>query len=251
MSELLMFLNWQTFWLFPGIHECFPDVVSYVWFLLYMRWVMSMWLPWGEFGQSSITFYNPIHHMLVIVMCESLWPRDQRIHPLSYFTDIYRYIYRYFLFPFFFPPALLQCELGELVCEGLPGCVPLQKRCDLNADCLPFLSDESSCHGNTFLLPFNILSLLLMLMLLLILLLFLCSLYDSLTLKAHTVCTYCALHFWVYCALCSFHFHRWLHVSISDSFYAFMWHLVKIWLSSWTTGSFICLQKQDLFFFNA
>ncbi|XP_026219478.1 MAM and LDL-receptor class A domain-containing protein 1 [Anabas testudineus] len=41
---------------------------------------------------------------------------------------------------------LLQCELGELLCEGLPGCVPLQKRCDLNVDCLPFSSDESSCH---------------------------------------------------------------------------------------------------------
>ncbi|XP_041670221.1 MAM and LDL-receptor class A domain-containing protein 1 [Cheilinus undulatus] len=41
---------------------------------------------------------------------------------------------------------LLQCELGELVCEGLPGCIPLQRRCDRSADCLPFHSDESSCH---------------------------------------------------------------------------------------------------------
>ncbi|XP_060920427.1 MAM and LDL-receptor class A domain-containing protein 1 isoform X3 [Labrus mixtus] len=41
---------------------------------------------------------------------------------------------------------LLQCELGELVCEGSPGCIPLQKRCDHSADCLPFHSDESSCH---------------------------------------------------------------------------------------------------------
>ncbi|XP_062297401.1 MAM and LDL-receptor class A domain-containing protein 1 [Scomber scombrus] len=41
---------------------------------------------------------------------------------------------------------LLQCELGELVCEGSPGCIPLQKRCDHSADCLPFLSDETSCH---------------------------------------------------------------------------------------------------------
>nr|XP_046227551.1 MAM and LDL-receptor class A domain-containing protein 1 [Scatophagus argus] len=41
---------------------------------------------------------------------------------------------------------LLQCELGELVCEGSPGCVPLQRRCDHSADCLPFHSDESSCH---------------------------------------------------------------------------------------------------------
>uniref|UniRef100_A0A3Q3R9I1 MAM domain-containing protein n=1 Tax=Monopterus albus TaxID=43700 RepID=A0A3Q3R9I1_MONAL len=41
---------------------------------------------------------------------------------------------------------MLQCELGELVCEGLPGCIPLQKRCDQHSDCLPFHSDESSCH---------------------------------------------------------------------------------------------------------
>ncbi|XP_071341063.1 MAM and LDL-receptor class A domain-containing protein 1 isoform X4 [Trachinotus anak] len=41
---------------------------------------------------------------------------------------------------------LLQCELGELVCEdSSPGCIPLQKRCDHSADCLPFHSDESSC----------------------------------------------------------------------------------------------------------
>ncbi|KAI3355325.1 hypothetical protein L3Q82_018179, partial [Scortum barcoo] len=45
---------------------------------------------------------------------------------------------------------LLHCPLGELVCEGPPGCVPLQKRCDRAADCLPFHSDESSCHGNLF-----------------------------------------------------------------------------------------------------
>uniref|UniRef100_A0A8C4F454 MAM domain-containing protein n=1 Tax=Dicentrarchus labrax TaxID=13489 RepID=A0A8C4F454_DICLA len=50
---------------------------------------------------------------------------------------------------------LLQCELGELVCEGSPGCIPLQKRCDHSADCLPFHSDESSCHGNMFLLTFS------------------------------------------------------------------------------------------------
>ncbi|XP_044196224.1 MAM and LDL-receptor class A domain-containing protein 1 isoform X2 [Thunnus albacares] len=41
---------------------------------------------------------------------------------------------------------LLQCEQGELVCEGSSGCIPLQKRCDHSADCLPFHSDESSCH---------------------------------------------------------------------------------------------------------
>uniref|UniRef100_A0A3B5B5L7 MAM and LDL receptor class A domain containing 1 n=1 Tax=Stegastes partitus TaxID=144197 RepID=A0A3B5B5L7_9TELE len=41
--------------------------------------------------------------------------------------------------------CLLQCELGELVCENSPGCIPPQKRCDHSADCLPFHSDESSC----------------------------------------------------------------------------------------------------------
>ncbi|XP_022622767.1 MAM and LDL-receptor class A domain-containing protein 1 [Seriola dumerili] len=42
---------------------------------------------------------------------------------------------------------LLQCELGELVCEqGSPACIPLQKRCDHSSDCLPFHSDESSCN---------------------------------------------------------------------------------------------------------
>ncbi|CAG5896217.1 unnamed protein product [Menidia menidia] len=41
---------------------------------------------------------------------------------------------------------LLQCELGELVCESPPGCIPAQRRCDQTPDCLPFLSDESSCH---------------------------------------------------------------------------------------------------------
>lgn len=34
------------------------------------------------------------------------------------------------------------------MCEGSPGCIPLDKRCDHYADCLPFRSDESSCHGN-------------------------------------------------------------------------------------------------------
>ncbi|XP_029935423.1 MAM and LDL-receptor class A domain-containing protein 1 [Myripristis murdjan] len=41
---------------------------------------------------------------------------------------------------------LLQCELGELVCEGSSACIPLWKRCDHSADCPPFQSDESSCH---------------------------------------------------------------------------------------------------------
>ncbi|XP_076017204.1 MAM and LDL-receptor class A domain-containing protein 1 [Genypterus blacodes] len=41
---------------------------------------------------------------------------------------------------------VLQCELGELLCEGSPRCVPPHKRCDRSADCLPFRSDESSCH---------------------------------------------------------------------------------------------------------
>uniref|UniRef100_A0A3Q3W1Y0 MAM domain-containing protein n=1 Tax=Mola mola TaxID=94237 RepID=A0A3Q3W1Y0_MOLML len=47
---------------------------------------------------------------------------------------------------------LLQCELGELVCEGSPSCIPVAKRCDHSEDCLPFHSDESSCHGNMLLL---------------------------------------------------------------------------------------------------
>ncbi|XP_054622204.1 MAM and LDL-receptor class A domain-containing protein 1 isoform X4 [Dunckerocampus dactyliophorus] len=42
---------------------------------------------------------------------------------------------------------LLQCELGELLCESVPACLPPHKRCDHFADCLPFLSDESSCEG--------------------------------------------------------------------------------------------------------
>ncbi|XP_061877595.1 MAM and LDL-receptor class A domain-containing protein 1 [Entelurus aequoreus] len=41
---------------------------------------------------------------------------------------------------------LLQCELGELLCESRPACLPLHKRCDHFGDCLPFLSDESSCE---------------------------------------------------------------------------------------------------------
>ncbi|XP_061569314.1 MAM and LDL-receptor class A domain-containing protein 1 isoform X2 [Cololabis saira] len=41
---------------------------------------------------------------------------------------------------------LLKCDLGELVCESSPGCIPLQKRCDGSPDCEPFHSDESSCH---------------------------------------------------------------------------------------------------------
>lgn len=53
------------------------------------------------------------------------------------------------------PPALQQCKLGELVCEASPGCIPLDKRCDRSADCLPFHADESSCHGNV---PLRVLS---------------------------------------------------------------------------------------------
>lgn len=58
------------------------------------------------------------------------------------------------------PPALQQCKLGELVCEASPGCIPLDKRCDNSADCLPFHTDESSCHGNVLLyaLSFKIFS---------------------------------------------------------------------------------------------
>ncbi|XP_056155204.1 MAM and LDL-receptor class A domain-containing protein 1 [Lampris incognitus] len=56
--------------------------------------------------------------------------------------------------------SLLQCELGELVCEGSTSCLPVHKRCDQSVDCLPFHSDESSCfecppfycldHGSCF-----------------------------------------------------------------------------------------------------
>ncbi|XP_034026413.1 MAM and LDL-receptor class A domain-containing protein 1 [Thalassophryne amazonica] len=41
---------------------------------------------------------------------------------------------------------LLQCELGELVCDSSPHCIPLWERCDRTADCLPFYIDESSCY---------------------------------------------------------------------------------------------------------
>lgn len=42
-------------------------------------------------------------------------------------------------------PAL-QCEVGELVCEGVSACIPFHQRCDHSADCKPFHSDESSCY---------------------------------------------------------------------------------------------------------
>uniref|UniRef100_A0A672JC96 MAM and LDL receptor class A domain containing 1 n=1 Tax=Salarias fasciatus TaxID=181472 RepID=A0A672JC96_SALFA len=45
-------------------------------------------------------------------------------------------------------PALLQCLLGELVCETSSTCIPRHQRCDRSADCPPFHSDESNCHGN-------------------------------------------------------------------------------------------------------
>lgn len=48
-------------------------------------------------------------------------------------------------------PALQQCELGELVCETSPNCIPFYERCDRFPDCLPFHTDESSCHGNVLL----------------------------------------------------------------------------------------------------
>ncbi|XP_037829280.1 MAM and LDL-receptor class A domain-containing protein 1 isoform X2 [Kryptolebias marmoratus] len=41
---------------------------------------------------------------------------------------------------------LLHCEPGELVCESPSGCIPPLKRCDESTDCLPFHTDESSCH---------------------------------------------------------------------------------------------------------
>ncbi|XP_062336134.1 MAM and LDL-receptor class A domain-containing protein 1 [Osmerus eperlanus] len=41
---------------------------------------------------------------------------------------------------------LLQCEVGELVCESPPRCFPQLQRCDQTVDCLTFHADESSCH---------------------------------------------------------------------------------------------------------
>ncbi|KAK3546298.1 hypothetical protein QTP70_025705 [Hemibagrus guttatus] len=41
---------------------------------------------------------------------------------------------------------VVQCEIGELVCEGAGSCVPHSKRCDQTVDCPAFNSDESSCY---------------------------------------------------------------------------------------------------------
>ncbi|CAL1597133.1 unnamed protein product [Knipowitschia caucasica] len=41
---------------------------------------------------------------------------------------------------------VLQCDPGELVCEGVSACIPFHQRCDRSADCKPFHPDESSCH---------------------------------------------------------------------------------------------------------
>lgn len=43
--------------------------------------------------------------------------------------------------------AVVQCEIGELVCEGAGSCIPHSKRCDQTVDCPAFNSDESSCYG--------------------------------------------------------------------------------------------------------
>lgn len=43
--------------------------------------------------------------------------------------------------------AVMQCELGELVCMGNGSCIPHSKRCDDTVDCPAFNSDESSCYG--------------------------------------------------------------------------------------------------------
>lgn len=45
--------------------------------------------------------------------------------------------------------AVVQCEMGELVCEGTDSCIPHSKRCDDTVDCPAFNSDESSCYGKT------------------------------------------------------------------------------------------------------
>lgn len=143
-------------------------------------------------------------------------PLRQPVPPSTYFTNFPR------LCLSFFPPALLQCELGELVCErGSPGCIPLQKRCDHSADCLPFHSDESSCNGNMFLLTFPLLSFLL---LYIFYILWLPGLEDMWQV-VHTV-----PFTLVYSSVCSFCFHQ----LISDS--KSLWHSVKICFSSWMTG---------------
>ncbi|XP_058249959.1 MAM and LDL-receptor class A domain-containing protein 1 [Hemibagrus wyckioides] len=41
---------------------------------------------------------------------------------------------------------VVQCEIGELVCEGAGSCIPHSKRCDQTVDCPAFNSDESSCY---------------------------------------------------------------------------------------------------------
>lgn len=95
-------------------------------------------------GHSSITCYNLISSIFIVI-CKSL---------RGYLNNLSFDISPDFSASLFFPPAILQCELGELVCESLPGCVPLSKRCDLHPDCPPFLPDESSCHGSMVLLVF-------------------------------------------------------------------------------------------------
>ncbi|KAM9501604.1 MAM and LDL-receptor class A domain-containing protein 1 [Clarias gariepinus] len=41
---------------------------------------------------------------------------------------------------------VVQCKIGELVCEGNGSCIPHSKRCDHTVDCPAFNSDESSCN---------------------------------------------------------------------------------------------------------
>ncbi|XP_026792984.3 MAM and LDL-receptor class A domain-containing protein 1 [Pangasianodon hypophthalmus] len=41
---------------------------------------------------------------------------------------------------------VVQCEIGELVCEGTGSCIPHSKRCDHTVDCPAFNSDESTCY---------------------------------------------------------------------------------------------------------
>ncbi|KAF5889485.1 MAM and LDL-receptor class A domain-containing protein 1, partial [Clarias magur] len=41
---------------------------------------------------------------------------------------------------------VVQCKIGELVCEGNGSCIPHSKRCDHTIDCPAFNSDESSCN---------------------------------------------------------------------------------------------------------
>ncbi|TSL34566.1 MAM and LDL-receptor class A domain-containing protein 1 [Bagarius yarrelli] len=45
---------------------------------------------------------------------------------------------------------VVQCEIGELVCEETGSCISHSNRCDQIVDCPAFNSDESSCYGGSY-----------------------------------------------------------------------------------------------------